>query len=43
VVPFNASCSGFAHPQFPRGHDSSIRLPVIGTVKRHVPRREAIN
>jgi len=43
VVPFNAIGSGFAHPQFPSGHDSGIRLPVVGTVKHHVPRHEAIN
>jgi hypothetical protein len=28
VVPFNAIGSGFAHPQFPSGHDSGIHLPV---------------
>jgi hypothetical protein len=43
VVPLNPMGLGFTHPQLPRGHDSRIRLPVIGTVERYVPRGEAID
>ena len=39
VVSFNAICSGCAHPQFPRGHDSSIRLPVIRYSKTLRPKK----